>query len=98
MGCLVQLSDLCGKVHFSYWWFQNLQADIEVNIGDLSKYDECNALVLPSAKQKTKVIKKKKTNQRILSKTQRKKLEKVVEIKKKKANVIKHCSIVCFIK
>jgi hypothetical protein len=43
---------------------------------------------LPSKKRTTKVVKEKKSNQRILSKTQRKKLEKIVDIKKKKANVI----------
>ena len=58
---------------------------IEIPVSD--KYDDCNVLVLPSTKRKTKVIKEKKSNQRILSKSQRKKLEKIVDSKKKKANV-----------
>lgn len=51
------------------------------------KYDESNELVLPSAKRKTKIKDDKLKITRILSKKQRKKLEKVVEIKKKKENV-----------
>jgi ATP-dependent RNA helicase DHX37/DHR1 len=47
-----------------------------------------NTLVLPSLfKRATKIISKDKTITRILSKKQRKKLEKVVEQKKKKENV-----------
>lgn len=65
-----------------------IQVEIELNGSEASKYDECNALVLPSKKRTTKVVKEKKSNQRILSKTQRKKLEKIVDVKKKKANVI----------
>lgn len=60
--------------------------EIEISGTQSSKYDECNALVLPSKKRKTKVVKEKKSSQRILSKTQRKKLEKIVDVKKKKAN------------
>lgn len=51
-------------------------------------YDDCNTLVIPSKKRKTV---KTKTNgpvvTKVLSKTQRKKLEKIVERKKKKENV-----------
>jgi ATP-dependent RNA helicase DHX37/DHR1 len=49
--------------------------------------DAANTLVLPSLKRATKIISKDKTITRILSKKQRKKLEKVVEQKKKKENV-----------
>lgn len=52
-----------------------------------TKYDESNPYVLPSAKRKTKVIKEKERCTKILSKQQRKKLEKIIEVKKKKANV-----------
>ncbi|KZC11400.1 putative ATP-dependent RNA helicase kurz [Dufourea novaeangliae] len=47
-------------------------------------YDNCNALVLPSEKRKTKNKVKKVTITRLLSKKRRKLLEKVVEKKKKK--------------
>ncbi|KAJ6635942.1 putative ATP-dependent RNA helicase kurz [Pseudolycoriella hygida] len=48
-------------------------------------YDQSNALVLPSQKRKTKIKKDKDCNvTRILSKKQRKNLEKVVDKKKKK--------------
>ena len=63
------------------------QVQVQIEIPTTDKYDECNALVLPSDKRKTKIIKEKKQNQRILSKSQRKKLEKIVDSKKKKANV-----------
>ncbi|KAL1124556.1 hypothetical protein AAG570_001180 [Ranatra chinensis] len=50
-----------------------------------SHYDECNSLVLPSKKRKTKVKRENEQNAgRILSKKQRKRLEKIVEKKKKK--------------
>ncbi|XP_011697160.1 PREDICTED: probable ATP-dependent RNA helicase kurz [Wasmannia auropunctata] len=47
-------------------------------------YDNCNALVLPTEKRKTKNVDKKITTTRLLSKKRRKQLEKVVERKKKK--------------
>lgn len=50
-------------------------------------YDNCNALVLPTQKRKTKNIDKKVTTTRLLSKKRRKQLEKVVERKKKKLQV-----------
>jgi len=62
------------------------QVDVHVELPASDKYDDCNALVLPSVKRKTNIIKDKKQNQRILSKNQRKKLEKIVDSKKKKAN------------
>lgn len=61
---------------------------VEKKLENRSKYDECNSLVLPSKKRKTHqkrgggpIVTK------ILSKTQRKKLEKIVERRKKKENV-----------
>lgn len=51
-------------------------------------YDQSNALVLPSKKRDTKVKKpEQKQVTRILSKKQRKNLEKIVEKKKKKEGV-----------
>ncbi|XP_071448431.1 probable ATP-dependent RNA helicase kurz [Hetaerina americana] len=50
------------------------------------KYDECNALVLPSTKRSTKKKIQKETPTRILSKKQRKRLEKIIDQKKKKQN------------
>lgn len=66
------------------------QIKVELESSKREKYDECNALILPSKKRDTK----KKFNKgpeikRILSKAQRKKLEKIVERKKKKENVCK---------
>ncbi|XP_059049878.1 probable ATP-dependent RNA helicase kurz [Achroia grisella] len=48
--------------------------------------DKSNLLVLPSKKRKTKVIQEKKEKIKLLSKAQRKQLEKIVDKKKKKAN------------
>lgn len=51
-------------------------------------YDQSNALVLPSKKRDTKIKKpEQKQVTRILSKKQRKNLEKIVEKKKKKEGV-----------
>jgi hypothetical protein len=50
-------------------------------------YDECNALVIPSEKRRTKTRNDTVTVKRILSKTQRKRLQKIVDKKKKKENV-----------
>jgi hypothetical protein len=58
--------------------------DIEHRAED---YDNCNALVLPAEKRKTKNVDKKVTTTRLLSKKRRKQLEKVVERKKKKLQV-----------
>ncbi|XP_076059076.1 putative ATP-dependent RNA helicase kurz isoform X2 [Oratosquilla oratoria] len=50
------------------------------------KFDESNALVLPSKKRKTKKLKDKKAPPvKLLSKKQRKKLEKIVDLKRKKS-------------
>ncbi|KAL0267171.1 UNVERIFIED_CONTAM: hypothetical protein PYX00_009519 [Menopon gallinae] len=59
---------------------------IKLDFGDIrGKYDECNQLVLPSEKRPTKKQKEQGTT-KILSKKQRKRLEKVIEKKKKKAD------------
>ncbi|XP_026687448.1 probable ATP-dependent RNA helicase kurz [Diaphorina citri] len=62
---------------------QKVSVDFETKT---DSYDAANPLVLPSKKRQTKI---KKTNiqvKKLLSKTQRKKLEKIVEKKKKKEN------------
>ncbi|XP_028166537.1 probable ATP-dependent RNA helicase kurz [Ostrinia furnacalis] len=48
--------------------------------------DASNLLVLPSKKRDTKIVSEKKEKTRFLSKAQRKRLEKIVEKKKKKEN------------
>lgn len=67
---------------------QLFQVKVEFRSKKQESYDQCNTLVIPSTKRKTH---KKKNNgpavTKILSKTQRKKLEKIVERKKKKENV-----------
>lgn len=62
------------------------QITIDIGARDDS-YDQCNALVIPSEKRKTKSKDKKVAVTRLLSKKRRKELEKVVDRKKKKANV-----------
>ena len=57
------------------------------------KYDDSNVFVLPAGKRETKIVREKKESHRILSKSKRKKLEKIVDSKKKKANVISGFSI-----
>lgn len=67
----------------------SLQFQIKVELGNEDEYktnDTANLLVLPSDKRKTK-IKKTTTVTRILSKKQRKHLEKIVDKKKKKEQV-----------
>ncbi|KAL4718943.1 hypothetical protein ACJJTC_009295 [Scirpophaga incertulas] len=60
---------------------------LEFTSNEYGSSDVSNLLVLPSKKRQTKVIADKKEKTRFLSKAQRKKLEKVVEKKKKKENV-----------
>lgn len=60
---------------------------IQVDLDGNGRYDKSNQLVLPSKKRKTKIKKENTQITRILSKKQRKRLEKVVEKKKKKENV-----------
>jgi hypothetical protein len=50
-------------------------------------YDECNAIVIPSQKRRTKKRNATVAVSKILSKTQRKRLQKIVDKKKKKENV-----------
>ncbi|XP_054284834.1 probable ATP-dependent RNA helicase kurz [Macrosteles quadrilineatus] len=65
----------------------NSKVQLELTTKKNEPYDDCNTLVIPSKKRKTV---KTKTNgpvvTKVLSKTQRKKLEKIVERKKKKEN------------
>ncbi|KAJ4445444.1 hypothetical protein ANN_07249 [Periplaneta americana] len=49
--------------------------------------DECNTLVIPSQKRKTRKKNDSVVVKKILSKSQRKRLEKIVEKKKKKENI-----------
>lgn len=60
---------------------------IEVDLGTEWNYDLSNELVLPSKKRKTKIIEEAKLVRPILSKKQRKHLEKIVDNKRKKENV-----------
>ncbi|KAB0791931.1 hypothetical protein PPYR_03731 [Photinus pyralis] len=57
---------------------------IHLDLNVKGTYDQSNELVLPSKKRKTKIKNDKSKVTRILSKKQRKRLEKVVEKKKKK--------------
>uniref|UniRef100_A0AAG5CZ17 RNA helicase n=1 Tax=Anopheles atroparvus TaxID=41427 RepID=A0AAG5CZ17_ANOAO len=62
---------------------------IKLELGDTQEYgaeDNTNALVLPSKKRATKVKADKTVVTKILSKKQRKRLEKIVDQKKKKEN------------
>lgn len=60
---------------------------VDIPVKEYGAEDSSNTLVLPSSKRITKVKKQNEKNFRILSKQQRKKLEKIVEKKKKKENV-----------
>ena len=52
------------------------------------QYDDSNLLVLPSKKRKTKLNCEKEQTAKKLSKKQRKRLEQVIDRKKKKAKVL----------
>ncbi|KAG8224605.1 hypothetical protein J437_LFUL009178 [Ladona fulva] len=65
---------------------KKISLELEESKFGKEKYDECNALVLPAEKRTTKKTKQKETFTRILSKKQRKRLEKVLDQKKKKQN------------
>ncbi|XP_078042452.1 putative ATP-dependent RNA helicase kurz [Augochlora pura] len=76
-------------------WKARHSGEVEIDNSDTKKitldikhrkdnYDNCNALVLPNEKRKTKNKVKKVTVTRLLSKKRRKQLENVVEKKKKK--------------
>lgn len=64
-----------------------LQIRLEFSNSEYGSNDASNLLALPSNKRKTKIIQEKKEKIRFLSKAQRKKLEKIVDKKRKKANV-----------
>lgn len=65
-----------------------IKLDIADDDAGYGGYDQANALVLPSKKRDTKIVKEKESKvTRILSKKQRKNLEKIVEKKKKKEGV-----------
>ncbi len=67
-------------VHF----WQQVKLDLPESTED--QYDDCNALVLPSKKRTTKLSFEPKPVKK-LSKKQRRKLEKILEMKEKKKNV-----------
>jgi hypothetical protein len=66
-----------------------LQIRLDKNVyAEQQQHDDCNVLALPSEKRNTKRTKDKHpVPTKLLSKKQRKHLEKIVEKKKKKANV-----------
>ena len=73
---------------FDVFWCGQIKLDIAEDDGGYGGYDQSNALVLPSQKRGTKIQKEKETRiTRILSKKQRKNLEKIVDKKKKKEGV-----------
>ncbi|XP_068623266.1 probable ATP-dependent RNA helicase kurz [Battus philenor] len=63
---------------------QTSEIKLEFGSSEYGFSDASNLLALPSKKRETKVIKDKKEKTRFLSKAQRKKLEKIVDKKKKK--------------
>ncbi|XP_033339940.2 putative ATP-dependent RNA helicase kurz [Megalopta genalis] len=82
-----------GRKRFN--WKARHSGEVEIDNSDTKKitldiehrkdnYDNCNALVLPNEKRKTKNKVKKVTVTRLLSKKRRKQLENVIEKKKKK--------------
>nr|XP_022903112.1 probable ATP-dependent RNA helicase kurz [Onthophagus taurus] len=81
-----------GKRGFNWKARQVVEAEIDNNptkkikleIESKGNYDESNELVLPSIKRTTKIKNKKEQHVKILSKKQRKRLEKIVERKEKK--------------
>ncbi|XP_013184224.2 probable ATP-dependent RNA helicase kurz [Amyelois transitella] len=62
------------------------EIQVEFSTNEYGASDTSNLLVLPSKKRQTKVISDKKEKTRFLSKAQRKRLEKIVDKKKKKEN------------
>lgn len=63
------------------------QIKLEFSNNEYGVTDGSNLLALPTKKRQTKIVKDKIEKIRILSKQQRKKLEKIVDKKKKKENV-----------
>lgn len=72
---------------FFIFAFVLYQIKLEFGATDYGSSDASNLLALPSKKRETKVIKDKKEKTRFLSKAQRKRLEKIVDKKKKKESV-----------
>ncbi|KAH0955035.1 hypothetical protein HN011_004649 [Eciton burchellii] len=70
-----------GNVEIDNSATKKIELDIEYRT---DHYDNCNAFVLPAKKRNTKIIDKKVTKTKLLSKKRRKALEKVVERRKKK--------------
>jgi ATP-dependent RNA helicase DHX37/DHR1 len=79
--CEVEISFINTIFHFL------LQIKVDDSFILRDNYDECNAFVIPTQKRITKTKNDKVTVTRILSKTQRKRLQKIVDKKKKKENV-----------
>lgn len=63
------------------------QIKLEFSNNEYGSTDASNLLALPTKKRQTKIVKEKHEKTRILSKQQRKKLEKIVDKRKKKENV-----------
>jgi hypothetical protein len=81
--CFVKLKSVSLITYFIFL----LQIKIDGSFNLRDNYDECNALVIPSEKRRTKTRNDTVIVKRILSKTQRKRLQKIVDKKKKKENV-----------
>lgn len=64
-----------------------MQIKIDFTASEYGSTDTSNLLALPSKKRSTKIITDKKEKTRFLSKAHRKRLEKIVDKKKKKENV-----------
>lgn len=62
----------------------------------LKGVDDCNALVLPATKTKKQKVEHPVAKKKALTKKQRKNLEKVLELKEKKAHVRLMC-LQCFV-
>ncbi|XP_053692686.1 probable ATP-dependent RNA helicase kurz [Sabethes cyaneus] len=65
---------------------KQIKLDFGVNYREYGSHDEANLLVLPSKKRPTKIKHDKTIVTKILSKKQRKRLERIVDQKKKKEN------------
>lgn len=76
---------LCTDIYVSVFVFQ---IKVDFAHSEYGSSGASNPLVLPSKKRNTKIVPEKKEKTRFLSKQQRKRLEKIVDKKKKKENVI----------
>lgn len=72
------------------------QIQVDFNKTEYGGADATNLLVLPSKKRNTHIVAEKKEKTRFLSKAQRKRLEKIVDKKKKKENVSSTLNIFIF--